>query len=315
MIQLRAAAMVECCITIPSSDRWGRTSVVFCTPGNRVSNASNSYARYLRQPSSSDADGYICQCIEPSSFGKHCEYRLPTGATFSETLEWQSNVKTMQPWADTMENDEMVCYETLGCNSNLLCLDWREVCDGTQNCLDGADEDNCDLLELNICSAEEYRCMNGMCIPDEYFLDGQFDCLDKSDELPYKNMDRCPLNSASIECDDHFCPLRHWSCGDGQCLADRFPLQKKLAEQGCVSHRDRYYMCETHPSIKLWTLPNGRCDEYGKGDASQSHNRTDESNCGFLLRCALFDGERVDCPCYTRVACAIQLKDTCPMRR
>ena len=43
----------------------------------------------------------------------------------------------------------------------MLCLDWRDICDGQQDCLDGYDEENCDKLEFNECEDGEYRCTNG----------------------------------------------------------------------------------------------------------------------------------------------------------
>jgi hypothetical protein len=44
--------------------------------------------------------------------------------------------------------------------------------------MDGLDEDYCDKLEFNECEYDEYRCLNGMCIPEEYWLDGDWDCMD-----------------------------------------------------------------------------------------------------------------------------------------
>lgn len=38
----------------------------------------------------------------------------------------------------------------------------------------GLDEENCDMLEFNECEEDEYRCENGMCIAEEYWLDGIF---------------------------------------------------------------------------------------------------------------------------------------------
>jgi hypothetical protein len=35
-----------------------------------------------------------------------------------------------------------------------------------QHCMYDYDEENCDLIEFNECEDDEYRCMNGMCIPD-----------------------------------------------------------------------------------------------------------------------------------------------------
>ena len=38
--------------------------------------------------------------------------------------------------------------------------------------MDGVDEQNCDKVEMNECDKDEYRCINGLCIPGEYWLDG-----------------------------------------------------------------------------------------------------------------------------------------------
>ncbi|CAF5222655.1 unnamed protein product, partial [Rotaria magnacalcarata] len=88
-------------------------------------------------------------------------------------------------------------YTTLECNFGLLCLDWRDICDGAQQCMSGLDENKCDKLEFNECENDEYRCMNGMCIPEEYFLDGEFDCLDWSDEIQYYDDGNSPIEEAS----------------------------------------------------------------------------------------------------------------------
>ena len=175
------------------------------------------FSRYLSRPS--PPNGSLCQCVQASSFGKNCEYQLPFGTTFDETLQWQLTMRKADPYKAYMHKD-IVCYDTLKCDSGLLCLDWREVCDGVQQCMSGSDEENCDLLEMNICEADEYRCMNGMCIPDEYFLDGEFDCLDWSDELQYKKSVECGTEAASVQCDDHLCLPNEWSCGDGECISD-----------------------------------------------------------------------------------------------
>jgi hypothetical protein len=39
--------------------------------------------------------------------------------------------------------------------------------------MNGLDEENCDLLEFNECENDEYRCVDGMCIAEEYWLDGE----------------------------------------------------------------------------------------------------------------------------------------------
>ena len=101
---------------------------------------------------------------------------------------------------------EIVCYSTLKCDFGLLCLDWRDICDGLQQCMSGLDEENCDKLEFNEREDDEYRCMNGMCIPDEYFLDGEYDCMDMSDEKEAFDDAKCPYQSASMDCEDRVCP-------------------------------------------------------------------------------------------------------------
>ena len=191
-------------------------------------------------------DGSICQCLERGSFGMNCEYQLPVGQTFEEALTWQLIMRQNHSEKVQMYGD-VVCYETLECDSGVLCLDWRDICDGVQQCLEGRDEENCDLLEMNQCDQdEEYRCENGMCIPHEFFLDGELDCLDWSDEMSFKDSGECPGESVNTECDDHLCPRNQWPCGDGECIDDRLMFQRVSVDTTCRSRRDQYFMCETH---------------------------------------------------------------------
>lgn len=119
-------------------------------------------------------DTFLCRCIQPGTFGKFCEYKLVDDAlTFEQSIEEQFEEKRKNPWA-TQRYGDILCYRTLNCDSGLLCLDWRDICDGTQQCQSGYDEYNCDLLEFNECDDDEYRCMNGMCISEEFWLDGKF---------------------------------------------------------------------------------------------------------------------------------------------
>ena len=262
------------------------------------------YSRYLRDSSQSDGD--LCQCLHPGSFGKNCEYRLPSGETFEEILDWQLIMRDENPLKVQIYGD-IVCYETLQCNSGVLCLDWREICDGIQHCLEGRDEENCDLLEMNLCHPdEEYRCMNGMCIPDGFFLDGDLDCLDWSDEMQFKADWNCPFESVSRECDDHLCLFGQWSCGDGQCIRDRLDFQEG-ASQTCKSGRDQYFMCEMHVEEGQWTMSNGRCvDGNRRYEDSSAANRSEEEQCEFLLKCSLSQGAEKRCP-YGR-----GLEEVCP---
>ncbi len=83
--------------------------------------------------------------------------------------------------------------------------------------MDGLDEDYCDKLEFNECEDYEYRCANGMCIAEEYWLDGDRDCMDWTDELnTIVNSGVVCFHFLSFVCDEHLCPYSQWSCGDGK---------------------------------------------------------------------------------------------------
>ncbi len=80
----------------------------------------------------------------------------------------------------------LTCYAHLQCNYALFltCLDWSDICDGKIDCLDDAsDEEHCWQLEINKCKDNEYRCINGQCIPQSFFPDdpADVDCIDGSD--------------------------------------------------------------------------------------------------------------------------------------
>ena len=250
-------------------------------------------------------DRWICQCLHRGSFGKNCEYRLPVGDTFEETLQWQLIVRKENPWKVQIYGD-VLCYETLGCDSGVLCLDWREICDGVQQCLEGKDEENCDLLEMNSCDPEkEYRCSNGMCIPDEFFLDGERDCLDWSDEMHFQRNPNCYMESVNEECDDHPCLLSSWSCGDGDCISDRLGFQKHPNSETCQSGRNEYFICETCVNERRWTMSNGRCIDAGDESYEESSvaNRSEMEQCSYLLKCSLSQGGERGCPCGRDLEC------------
>lgn len=118
-------------------------------------------------------DQFLCKCTREGSFGKYCEYQLLFDSTsFNKAVMIMLDSKSHHQLHQLVGS--IWCYQTLlSCNYGKLCLDWRNICDGQQDCIDGLDEENCDMLEFNECENGEYRCTNGMCIDEEYWLDGK----------------------------------------------------------------------------------------------------------------------------------------------
>jgi hypothetical protein len=274
---------------------------------------AEEYSRYIKQPMKfNDGDSkYLCECNHSQSFGKNCEYFLPAGSTFDETINWEIEMKSLYPWKGQIHG-EILCYTTLICDYGLLCLDWRDICDGKQQCMSGYDEENCDKLEFNECEDDEYRCMNGMCIPDEYFLDGEYDCMDLTDEKQVFDDKKCTFQAASLACDDRICLPNRWSCGDGQCIRDRLEFQKReLVSTDCNNNRGEYHMCEMYGRYKRWTLPNGKCYPSGRYEELNAKNRSADQNCAYLIKCAVSAGAEKFCPC-NGSNCANQINKACP---
>jgi hypothetical protein len=132
---------------------------------------ADDYARvFYNRSKNFEQEPFLCQCFE-GFLGKNCEYQLLFDISFSKAL--QAVFRAHQDAMARQMYGSILCYETLQCDYGLLCLDWRNICDRQQNCMDGIDEENCDLLEFNECENDEFRCDDGMCIAEEYWLDGK----------------------------------------------------------------------------------------------------------------------------------------------
>ncbi|CAF1206324.1 unnamed protein product [Rotaria magnacalcarata] len=139
------------------------------------------------------------------------------------------------------------CYRFLdNCNPELWprCLDWREICDGKADCLNGEDERWCDQLDLTKCSDHEYRChYGGQCIPAQFFKDSRIsiDCLDGSDEQEEHFQFSLLVNPQCTKVQTFQCQERttrypfSFSCGDGQYLSS-FDLPNLM--RSCSNYRD-----------------------------------------------------------------------------
>ncbi|CAF1086838.1 unnamed protein product [Didymodactylos carnosus] len=154
------------------------------------------------------------------------------------------------------------CLNDIECNTGSNCLDWRYVCDGIQHCQYGEDEFECELLEVNECDVNEYRCRNGMCIPQEWFFDSIFDCQDGSDEQRLERLmnatNKCRLFPYRSDCAERLCSSQQsFSCGDGACLRWQHIDDQ---QDGCANYRDLFHRCEMKAVNKLSTTENdGSC--------------------------------------------------------
>ena len=134
--------------------------------------AADNYSNMYFNRSEKCDNCFVCECTKLGSFGRFCQYELTHGAvSFKRATRVQFDQKYSDKWG-FQAYGSIICYTTLECNYGLLCLDWRNICDGYQQCMYGIDEENCDMLEFNECEEDEYRCDNGMCISEEYWLDG-----------------------------------------------------------------------------------------------------------------------------------------------
>ncbi|CAF1197975.1 unnamed protein product [Adineta steineri] len=178
------------------------------------------YQYYLDRATQSNlSNEKFFNCTQPW-FGSRCQYSFE----FNED-------KLVKNYFETALTDDIfdgTCYILLECDrgGSSMCLDWREICDGRIDCLNGdVDEIQCFNLEINECNENEYRCHNGLCIP-KIFLEMDFheaQCLDRSDYLVKTSLClKFYFRLNLFECQEFICRPDEgkFSCGDGQCVED-----------------------------------------------------------------------------------------------
>ena len=185
------------------------------------------YQIFLETYSSSSFENEFAfyNCTSPW-FGPFCRFALDN--PYTRPLKYiVDHIFSLQS-ADQIP--KKTCYIHITCQTLVTCLDWREICDGKQDCVDGEDEKNCWELEMNECSEDEYRCSNGQCIPWVYFLDGsrKTECLDRTDEYFFSTGD-CYKNPM-FRCEEHTCRrgLQDFPCGDGECVDEISQCKNRL---------------------------------------------------------------------------------------
>ncbi|CAF1323413.1 unnamed protein product [Didymodactylos carnosus] len=171
-----------------------------------------------------------------------------------------------------------------------------------QDCMRGVDEENCHELEFNECDENEYRCSNGMYIPEEYFLHGEPDCIDgtrfsekRKDVVP-GHFRYCPYHP-NVYCDERSCLKYQYSCGDGQCLEDGWNrLQSTFCSnvmETCYMYRNMNYICGELGH--LWSNGGGFCRTFRQ--ENRLNMTTKDERCQHLVGCALGKNTSGGCPC------------------
>ena len=107
------------------------------------------YQDYLNNPSTKNARQFFYNCTPPS-FDPCCEYSFEWFISFPNIV-W--NIYQMKRYYGNSQVTYFPCYMHLpscSSNSSLICLDWRNICDGKLDCENGIDEYDCFSLEIDV---------------------------------------------------------------------------------------------------------------------------------------------------------------------
>ncbi|CAF1603418.1 unnamed protein product [Adineta ricciae] len=241
---------------------------------------AQSYAHYLSLATlkSKHYDNKsICHCTN-DRFGMNCEYLKPDfRLTPRSVLVSQLTAARVGSFLDKW------CLIDVPCQMGTNCLDWRYVCDGIEHCQFGEDEYNCELLEANECEVSEYRCRNGMCIPQDWLFDTMLDCQDESDEqrlsMLTKTVQGCRQLPYQADCAERLCSSEEpYSCGDGQCLRWQHLFDQ---QDHCNNYREMFHRCEMNHGLELRTTNNdGSCLK----SANNLRKLVEDDNCTAAFR-------------------------------
>ncbi|XP_059178824.1 low-density lipoprotein receptor-related protein 2-like isoform X2 [Physella acuta] len=164
------------------------------------------------------------------------------------------------------------------CKNVRQCILTKHHCDGVPDCYDESDEQDCPEQTPDSCHRDQYRCLDGGCIPLTWKCDGQTDCDDDSDEGSFCPPVTCYGNR--FRCRNGRCIFHGWVCdGDDDC--------------GDNSDEDAALTCAPPPFScprGKWECPGGShvcinttlvCD--GNADCPEGHDESpicNQDSCG-----------------------------------
>ncbi|CAF4643086.1 unnamed protein product [Rotaria sp. Silwood1] len=231
------------------------------------------------------------------------------GVTSAQLLHWSAPINIAEEYEINGANSAKVFYNCSSpCNAPITCIDWRMICDGKFDCINGNDEENCQMLEMNECPDDTYRChFGGQCIPLAFIRDGPntADCLDGTDEMQlneentYRFSSNC-FRIPTFRCEERTGPYqRSLPCGVEQSCSHpslfHCPLSLKCiskhrlldgisdcyfgedeAFHACHLNDSRRFICESEPDkcLSPMLLQNGNKDCKG-GEDEMTENQHD----------------------------------------
>ena len=195
---------------------------------NAVVEIMDLYEKYLLLPNLVNENEIYCNCSHLLKFGKFCEYDI-------DRDDNDERMFTSFFWfSDHINNDGDVfdtpstCFIGIQCQTNLVCLDWRQICNGIVDCDSGEDEpaELCLQMESNECDVDkEFRCQIGVCIPFNLQFSSIGYCFDRSDWSKtidlHRNINLFQICSQypSTECDEINHGWKKFSCHNGQYMS------------------------------------------------------------------------------------------------
>ncbi|KAI1237378.1 Low-density lipoprotein receptor-related protein 1B [Lamprotornis superbus] len=234
-----------------------------------------------------------------------------------DQFKCQNNRCIPKRWLCDGAND---CARTCQVNQfscgNGRCIPTSWLCDREDDCGDGTDEmtscdDDCgdgsdELGCVHSCSADQFRCQNGRCIPGHWACDGDNDCGDFSDETK-TNCSREETPSPGR------CSGREFQCSpDGNCVPE---LWRCDGEKDCEDGSDEkgcngtLRVCDE--KTKFSCKSTGRCISKAwlcDGDID-CEDQSDEDNCeGYLCGPPKY-------PCANDTSICLQPEKLCNGRR
>lgn len=156
----------------------------------------------------------------------------------------------------------MTCLATeFKCPNQNFCINEHYLCDGDNDCADGADELNC------TCASDHYRCANGRCITNRWRCDGWNDCIDNSDET-IELCSRLSCGQHAFRCRNKRCVPKASVCDDKDDCGDNSDESSCSSVNKCNS---KQFKCERD---QFCISKQFRCD----GEANCVDD-SDEINC------------------------------------